>query len=400
MVPARPFARRFQRGLRIVPLLPALLSAMPVAVAAQVVLPTVRSTTRAMLVRDGATRFDWWVDPASQPDTYHVAFPHVGGTVTFVSDVDSLSVTVRPGETRDFLVRVADGLTCLTRVSAVPAYALARVVEGDSSAVQVLPFTMRDNRIYLTGSINGSPPLRLQLDFGASASVMNVRSRGKAAMTWGARELLVNSDGRQEMPSSRGNRLRIGSLEWTEQTITETRNMERHEDVIVGNSLFRDFVVEIDHDAQQVRLHRRSLPVPAGYSAFPLALDQGVRPLIEAELMIEGVPIRDWYLFDTGNTGTVLFSARQNRDHQLKARLGAWLGVGARRVVRVKGFRLFGDEMPSTMATMMVSADIGDGPAYGLIGNAWLRRYNVLLDNRAGVIYVKRNRQVAAVVGR
>lgn len=360
-----------------------------VPVQAQPALEVLRGRSRAMRVLDGHSRMDWWVDTSSQPDTYHLAFPLVGGPVTFISDLDTLTVTVGPGEQRDFLVRLDDGTTCVTRVSAVPVYPRARVVRGDSLATQVIPFTIRDNRIYVQGSINGSAPLVMQLDLGATDANVSTRAIHKASVSWNERAMLVNSDGRNAMPASTGNSIRIGALEWTNQRLVQTGNMERYEDVIIGNSLFRDHVVEIDYDRRELRIHRKSPTIPLSFTRYDLALDGGVRPLIQAELTVGGQRITDWYLFDTGLTSNLRISARSNREHRLASRFGAWIGFGGRKLFRVRGFRVAGVEMPSEMAVLETYADVDRGlVAGGAIGNAWLRRFNVILDNRRGAIWL------------
>jgi hypothetical protein len=357
--------------------------------AAQQPLAILHGTSRAMRVLDGHSHTDWWVDSSSQPDTYHMAFPLVGGDVTFVSDRDTLTVTVKPGEYRDFMVRLTDGTDCLTRVSAVPNYARPRVVHGDSLAVQVLPFTLRGNRIYLQGSINGSHPLQMQFDLGASAVNFNKRSQSKAAINWDATDLLVNSDGRNTVPSSARNTIRIGTLEWSSQRVIQTTNMERDEDVIIGNSLFRDRIVEIDYDRMVLRVHAVPPAIPASFTRHDLALDGGVRPLMQAELLVGTERLTDWYLFDTGLTSTLRISARQNREHRLAKRLGAWFGFGGRKIFRARGFRLGGVELPAGMAVIETYDDVSQGlVAGGAIGNAWLRRFNVILDNRRGAIWL------------
>lgn len=348
-----------------------------------------------MRVLDGHSRMDWWVDPTSEPDTYHMAFPLVGGVVTFISDRDTLTVTVTPGEHRDFMVRLTDGTQCLTRVSAVPTYPRPRVISGDSMAVQVIPFTMRDNRIYVQGSINGSAPLLMQLDLGASGTNVSKGSRGKASITWDASDMLVNSDGRNTVPASTRNTIRIGALEWTNQRIVQTDNMERYEDAIFGNSLFRDRVVEIDHDRMQLRVHVVPPAIPSSYTQHALALDGGIRPMIQGDLLVDTVRLTEWYLFDTGLTSTLRVSARQNRERQLASRLGAWFGFGGRKLFRARGFRVGGMEMPAGMAVLETYDDVNRGiVAGGAIGNAWLRRFNVLLDNRRGAIWLAPTRNV------
>jgi hypothetical protein len=358
-------------------------------VLAQGTLEVLQGGSRAMRVLDGHSRTEWWVDPSAQPDTYHMTFPLVGGAVTFISDRDTLTVTVKPGEHRDFMVRLTDGTNCLTRVSAVPTYARPHIVSGDSLAVQVIPFTMRDHRIYVQGSINGSAPLSMQFDLGAAAVNFSARSLGKASLSWDTSDQLVNSDGRNTVPASARNTIRIGALEWTSQRVVQTRNMERNEDVIIGNSLFRDRILEIDYDRMEIRIHALSPSIPPSFTRYDLALDGGVRPLIQAELLVNGNRLKDWYLFDTGLTSTLRLSARQNREQHLAERLGAWFGFGGRKIFRARGFVVGDMEMPTAMAVVETYDDVSQGlVAGGAIGNAWLRRFNVILDNRRGAIWL------------
>jgi hypothetical protein len=99
---------------------------------------------------------DWWLEPDTKPDVYRVAFPKRTNTVTYVTDVDSITFTIAPGETRDLIVMLNGSTACQNQLSSVPAYARPRVLSGDSMATQVIPFTLRQNRIYVQGRINGS----------------------------------------------------------------------------------------------------------------------------------------------------------------------------------------------------------------------------------------------------
>ncbi len=373
-----------------------LLAYLPRCLAAQAPPDTLRTDSRAMRVRDGFSITDWWVEPNAQPDTYYLNFPSVGGVVTFVSERDSIRVTVRPGESRDFVVRLRDSVNVLTRVSATSTYARPRIVTGDTLAVQVVPFTLRDSRVYVQGTINGSAPLMMQFDLGASGLTFNKHSTHKARVQWDATDVLINSDGRQTVPSSRSTTIRIGAMEWTKQSMVQTGNMERHEDVIIGNSLFRDRVVEIDYDRRELRVHVATPPIAGDFVRHPLALDNGIRPLIQAELLVNGTWRKGWYLFDTGHTGTLMLSAKDNRDQQLAARLGARWGIGDRRLFRARGFRIGGVHLPPGTAVVQVMKDVERGHRHSLIGNSWLRRFNAIIDNQQGAIWLAPTRETRA----
>ncbi len=365
---------------------------------AQARLDTLRTNSRAMHLRDGLSRSDWWVEPGAQPDTYYLNFPLAGGSVTFYAERDSLTVHVRPGESRDFVVRLRDSIDVVTRVSATATYPTPRIVTGETLAVQVVPFTMRDSRIYVEGTINGSGPLLMQFDLGAGGLNFNKHKLAKApTIPWTTTDVLINSDGRNTVPSSRAVTIRIGAMEWTGQSIVQTGNMKGYEDAIFGNSLFRDRVVEIDYDQRQLRIHPRTPPIGAAFVKHALAFDNSVLPMIQGDLLVDGQRITEWYLFDTGHAGTLLVSARQNRDHDLARRLGARFGFGGRRLFKARGFRIGDVELPAAIAVVERKDDVSQGAKYGgYLGNAWLRRFNVILDNRQGALWLAPTREAQA----
>ncbi|MCU0647434.1 MAG: hypothetical protein MUF00_05535, partial [Gemmatimonadaceae bacterium] len=100
-------------------------------------------------------------------------------------------------------------------------------------------------------------------------------------------------------------------------------------------------------------------------------------------------------------TGTLVVSARQNRDHRLGARLGARFGFGGRRLFKARGFRIGDVELPAAMAVVERKRDVAQGADYGgFLGNAWLRRFNVILDNRQGVLWLAPTREAMGEVAR
>lgn len=340
------------------------------------------------MIRDGLSVVPGRVEPDANPDVYRVAYPRTTSTVTYVTDIDSITFVVRPGESKDFVILLEGKVVCPNRVSAVAAFATPRILSGDSSAVQVIPFTVRDNRIYVRGTINASEPLLIQFDLGASGSVINHTSAGRAPMTFDTHDVLVNSDGVQRARASSSNVLTIGNLQWSRERFVETRNMSSWEDVIIGNALFRDHVIEINYETRELRLHRTLPPIAPRAVRLDMAMDNGVRPLVQADLRVKGERFRDWYLFDTGQSGTLIISNRQNHQHDLRRKTGAWFGFGSRKLVRVHGFQIGGIEMPSTTATLENYAQADAGLSYGLLGNGWLRRFNAVIDNQRGHLYL------------
>lgn len=379
-----------QSSARRLLLLGAVAYASTPALPAQADVPVLRANSRALIIRDGRSVVVGQVEPDARPDVYRVTYPRTTSTVTYVSDIDSITFSVKPGESKDFVILLEGKIACPNRISAVAAFNTPRVLSGDTSAVQVIPFTLRDNRIYVRGTINGSAPLLMQFDLGASGSVINETSTARIPMTFDARDVLVNSDGTHGTRASSANVLTIGNLQWSRERFAQTRNMSSWEDVIIGNSLFRDFVVEIDYNKRALLLHRERPPIPSTFVKLEMAMDNGVRPLVQAELRVKNEVFTDWYLFDTGQSGTLIIGNQQNHRHDLRRKTGAWFGIGGRKLTRVRGFRLAGMELPPTMATIETLSKAEGGLRYSLLGNGWLKHFNVVIDNQHGHLYLAR----------
>jgi hypothetical protein len=100
------------------------------------------------------------------------------------------------------------------------------------------------------------------------------------------------------VPSSSRNTIEIAGLRWDDVPVAVADNMTRREDVIVGNTLFQDRVLEIDYDRMVLVIHG-TLPDPSGWQRADMCLD-GVVPFIRGTLEAEGLTQSGWFLLDTG----------------------------------------------------------------------------------------------------
>ncbi len=103
--------------MRLTKIFPGL--ALPAVVAAaQERLPVVRSNVSHVSIQDGETlkKDSWRLSPETKPDVCEADLingrPH---TVTFITDVASISFVVEEGKSYDFVIKRGEGL-CYTRV--------------------------------------------------------------------------------------------------------------------------------------------------------------------------------------------------------------------------------------------------------------------------------------------
>jgi hypothetical protein len=332
--------------------------------------------------------------PEKQPEVYYVEIPLEPHTVTFTTDVESISFAVTPGSQHEFVIRLDDGVESRTLVRAsfkkLLSYSRARTASAD--AVDTIPFTLGDNdKIYVKGRVNGGPELDFQFDLGAGGSVMKKSSVSKVNMTFDGTVTLRNSDGVNEVPLSSANRIEMAGLRWDGVAFAVADNMTHREDALVGNGLFADKVVEIDYDRMAIAV-RDSLPVlSADWSREEMFLDGGTVPHVRGRLVVGDESRQGWYLLDTGAYTSILHSDKLSGVSKFAGEFRGLLGpLGGRRsgpTVTIAG-------QAFSKINYSVRTFDGDASALGIVGNDILKRANLIIDNRRGFAYFRPNGHV------
>jgi hypothetical protein len=159
--------------LKAIALVVLLGSGVPRAQGAQAHLRVLRSNTDSIDVQEGTRLYKsyWTASPGVAKDIYYTHRFAKSTVLQFISDVDSISFKVRPGQTYDFVILLRGKDRCLTEISTIrtTAYkAAGGKVDGDK-----IPFSIgKDGRIYIEGRINGSPRLRFFFDNGADNTIV------------------------------------------------------------------------------------------------------------------------------------------------------------------------------------------------------------------------------------
>lgn len=359
---------------------------------AQQSLPVIRANSKNVKILDGLNyKSDYWVIfPETKPDVYFLDIPRKTTEVKFITDLDSISFAMNYGETRDFIVLLNGKDSCYTRISAnYPKLSLpVKSAQGNDT----IPFTMRGNRIYFEGKINGSEVLNIQFDLGADAVNINKNSVEKINIRFDKQGTLMNSDGANETRVSSYNEVDIQGLKWRDIEIYETNNMANYEDAIIGNSFFLDQVYQIDYENSVLILYDSLPEIDAGFLKQHMILDQGVRPVFEATFNLENTSYKEWFLFDTGNTGTGIIGSRFLVKNNLYDKFSNLLGFGSRKIAFIPQLIIANQIISEGVITLEKQRTHGSNYKFGgLIGNKILKRFNVIIDNREGLIYMKPN---------
>jgi hypothetical protein len=329
----------------------------------------------------------WYIFPEIKPDIYYVDFPLRKNTIKFVTDLDSVSVTLNPGEQFDFIILLNGKDSCYTRI--VSKFAELTPHKKTGRKRDSIPFSMKGNRVYLKGTLNNSKPLDIQFDLGAGISNISHRSVKKVNITFDGKATLHNDQGSNEAPTSSINHLDIAGLQWDSLSFIQTKNMNRDEDLIVGNSLFQNKVLEVNYDKFILTILDTLPSIPYGYSKHEIILEQH-RPIFKSTLTINSRDYTDWFVFDTGNNGSMWIREDFSRQHNVWSKYKRILGIGKRHVVIVPKIKIGETEFEEVIANAS-KPEGKNASGYSIIGNELLKRYNFILDNQNGCIYLKPN---------
>ncbi|RFS22687.1 hypothetical protein DVR12_12900 [Chitinophaga silvatica] len=365
-----------------------------IAVQAQNNLPIIKATSRAVDVIDGDDfrKGAWGLLPEKKPDVYHVLIPHKPHRVMFRTDIDSIAFDTQYAGVYDFIIVLNNKDSCYTRILAMENNLLhfSSSRKSTEQKSDTIPMTIgRNDKIFIKASINNSAPLNFQFDLGAGGSIIKKGSVDKIKMDFDGKTFLINSDGRNEVPTSSKNTLVVGPMRWANNiTLIVGDNMDRGEDGLLGNTLFQDKVIELNYDSSIMVIHDTMPEIGDKYTRHNIILDGGVVPFIQASIKVNGNLYTDWYMFDTGYFGYLRISSDLYKKHQLRDKVEKAFSLRGNKLI-LPGFEVGGHLFTNVNAVLEKAHQ--DGNSRGLIGNSLLKRFNVFLDNRNGYIYLKPN---------
>ncbi|UZT97803.1 hypothetical protein ODZ84_21955 [Chryseobacterium fluminis] len=357
---------------------------------AQKKLPVVKanSSKAIILEEDTGLKTDWNIDPSVKPDVYTVTKISKGSrTVKIKTDIDSIRITVKQGEKKDFIILLKDKDSCLTRIeSAVPKnFSTVRPAFHDSIRLGI----NEQNTMFVKTLLNKTDSLVLNFDTGSN----------NLSLT---RETL--KDKIKEQLKGRVNVLSIGNKKYDGFRIYQVELSGHGTDGRFGWDLFDGMVVELNYDKGIMVVH----------SELPefVKKDKAYQPLdiiyfdqlffVETTIKQGRKTLKDWFLFDTGYQRTVMLDGPLLKEQQFPADQMKII-----KKVVMKGGQ--GNEIPVITANLE-SLSLGKyhlknipsqvlsesrpvkDKKMNILGNEILKRFNIFLDFQHNVIYLKPNK--------
>jgi hypothetical protein len=253
------------------------------------------------------------------------------------------------------------------------------------------------NLIFLQARVNGSSPLWFLLDSGSTFSFLDRRKAEELGLKIRGHESLTGGgENRFSVSFAEGVGLDIGGVKLSRQTLAITpwtRRYERPVVGIIGAPFFERFVVEIDYRAERLRLHE-----PEGYEyrgsgdVLPLEFQEHIPAARLRVAVATRAPVEAKLMVDTGaGTEAVLLNGPFVKAHRLLdagqgglevSRPAAFGGESPIVVARIRSVNL-GRFVFQNLVGSFSRATTGFGSRGdwdGVIGNALLRRFTLILD--------------------
>lgn len=359
---------------------------------AQNKLPVIHSGIKSISIRDGRdlSKNTWNLNPESKPDVYFTQVPRGNRKITFITDKDSISFVTSFGKTYDFIVLLNGKDSCLTRISANYEGLISPASISTRQQLQrdTLPFFMKNSRIYFRGKLNGKKDFVMMFDFGAGMTCLNKKSAGRSGANFDGTISVSNTSGTNDEPSASSNSIEIAGLRWDHVPLVQVSNMDQDEDMIIGNTLLRDKIVEIDYEKKIMILTDQVKKDLSGYSAHHVMYYQQ-RPRFEVDVKIGNKFYPFHFLFDTGRDGTMLIGDDFTNTYGLWDKYQTIITLGRKKIVVIPEVKI-GNRVFKEIVTN-VNDPKHPNAKQSLLGNEVLNQFNVVLDNHNGVIYLKPN---------
>ncbi len=332
--------------------------------------------------------YRWHINPNVKRDVFTVGKLIKPTMVTFKTDRDSLTFTIKPGQSREFVVLLNDKDSCVTQIQTIETKNFAKLSPEIHDSIPF--FVNQYNTNFLKVIFDRTNSLVLNFDTGANDVALTTDALKRK---FRAKPTLYNTD----------YSLQIGSKLYTSKV--HDIEMAGHEtDGLLGWNNFDGMVVELNYDANKLIVHStmpKQILRDKDYQTFKMRYIDN-KPFIESELQQRGTKSKNWFLFDLGYTRTVMLDSDLLKEAHFPTH-------DMRVLNKVIMHGASGNEVPVITATLDL-LKIGNftlkhvpiqvmqhaNPMHGLnihiLGNDILKRFNTVLDFQKNVVYLKPNK--------
>lgn len=357
---------------------------------AQKKIPVLKANSSKAVIteEDTGLKTDWNLDPSAKPDVYTVSRITQGSrTVKIRTDIDSVRIKVKKGQSKDLVILLKGKDSCLTRVqSTVPKdFSTVKPPFSDSLRMGI----NEQNTLFVKAVLNGTDSLTLNFDTGSNNLSLTT-------------ETLKNKI--SQPLKGRKNILALGKKNYGGFGIYQVELSGHGTDGRFGWDLFDGMVVELNYDRGLMVVHSR---LPGSVKK-----DKAFKPLdltyfdtlffVETTIKQESSTYTGRFLFDTGYQRTVMLDGPLLRADDfptermkvikkviMKGGMGNEIPV---ITFNLESLNLGGYPLKNIPSQLLAESRPVKNKKINILGNEILKRFNVFLDFQNDIVYLKPNR--------
>lgn len=356
---------------------------------AQKKLPVLKADSSKAVIteEDTGLKTGWNLDPSAKPDIYTVSRITKGSrTVKIKTDIDSLRITVKKGQTKDLVILLKDKDSCFTRIESHKPKDFSSVQPPFSDSLRM--GINAQNTLFVKAVLNKTDSLTLNFDTGSNNLSLTT-------------EALKNKI--SQPLKGKKNILSLGKKEYQGFRIYPVELSGHGTDGRFGWDLFDGMVVELNYDRGMMVVHSQ---LPAY-----VRKDKAYKPLevtyfdtlffVETAIKQEAATHTGRFLFDTGYQRTVMLDGPLLRANgfpadQMKVIKKVIMKGGMGNEIPVitsnlESLSLGGYVLGNIPAQLLAESRPVKDKKTNILGNEILKRFNVFLDFQHDIVYIKPN---------
>lgn len=292
----------------------------------------------------------------------------------------------------------------MKRIFVIFLVLLSASVWAQSTPFTSLPFTIENNHIYFYCKVNEVDSIKFLFDTGAGSSVINEHSLKKLNLNINGKSLNQGSSGVNEVESSSDNKIKIGNILKSDISFTIISFGTDKFDGVFGIDLMEGYIIEIDYHNLKLNFYNKN-DNNINYTDFTkLKLySSDIYPTyIKSTLVIKGKKYKGLFGLDTGADDALTIASPFNKKSDFinkTTKIGSSRFLGSNGLEYEMPIVLFPEiqfakkhfyRIPTALSNATEGIDATNNLA-GFFGNAFLKKFNIILDYENGNIYFKLN---------
>ncbi len=279
-------------------------------------------------------------------------------------------------------------------------YLILTSVIFTSFAQDTIPFTLEKNKIFIKTRINNSDTLNFIFDTGADVcAVRKSIIDKKLSLVINDRKENIGFDGVDTVDVSSHNNISLGNNTYLSKEIYCIEIPDGDKDGIIGWEIFKNKIVEINYNLKKIIIKDNLGIVPDGFKSVKAKKIDNIY-YVKIKLTTKDQQIDGWFDFDTGSDGSISLSNRFAVKYNLigkMAKVAESFSVGSsgkevkEDIVLLPKIEIANLEFYRTPITISTTKSINEPFNNNILGNNFLRRFNIIIDYRNETIYLKPN---------